>query len=264
MYFLFSGEGPTDVGVGTGAATICEGDDFGHGPMAIIVDQLVEDRQGYSPLGVSTCGIISEHSLAERARQLKTVKKSLRLPGVKQPKETRYFFNNARILARIAREKRAELADDVVAILFRDSDGTASAGRGQWEDKRRSIIHGFDEERFTRGVPMIPKPKSEAWVLCGLTGNPNYGGGPLEERSGNDNSPNSLKDELKRFAGKQLRAKRCAKWCEIGESIIARSPCRASVRSRTGSSRRFDKRCAHSEFHFFQTRCKIKQYGSSR
>lgn len=204
MYFLFSGEGPTDVGVGTGAATICEGDDFGHGPMAIIVDQLVEDRQGYSPLGVSTCGIISEHSLAERARQLKTVKKSLRLPGVKQPKETRYFFNNARILARIAREKRAELADDVVAILFRDSDGTASAGRGQWEDKRRSIIHGFDEERFTRGVPMIPKPKSEAWVLCGLTGNPNYGGGPLEERSGNDNSPNSLKDELKRFAGKQL------------------------------------------------------------
>ena len=25
MYFLFSGEGPTDMGVGTGVAVICEG-----------------------------------------------------------------------------------------------------------------------------------------------------------------------------------------------------------------------------------------------
>ena len=176
MYFLFSGEGPTDLGLGTGAATICEGDEFEHGPMAIIVDQMVEERQGYSLLGVSTCGIISERSLAERARQLKAVKKSLRLPGSKQPKETRYFFNNAHILAQCAHEKQAKLADEVVAILFRDSDGTASAGRGLWEDKRRSMIHGFDEEGFARGVPMIPNPKSEAWVLCGLTGNPNHGG----------------------------------------------------------------------------------------
>jgi hypothetical protein len=204
MYFLFSGEGPTDLGIGTGAGMICEGDEFGHGPMAIIVDQMVEDRQGYSPLGVSVCGIVSEHSLSERKGQLKPAKKSIRLPGVKQPKETRYFFNNARLLARIAQEKRAELADEVVAVLFRDSDGTASAGRGLWDDQRRSMIQGFDEEGFARGVPMIPRPKSEAWILCGLTGNPNYGGAPLEERSGNDNSPNSLKDELRTFAGKSL------------------------------------------------------------
>ena len=189
------------MGIGTGASMICEGDQFAPGPMAIIVDQIVEDRQGYSPLASSTCGIISEHSLADRARQLKAIKKSLRLPGVKQPKETRYFFNNARVLAQIAKEKQAAIGDDVVAILFRDSDGTASAGRGLWEDKRRSISHGFGEESFAKGVPMIPKPKSEAWVLCGLTGNPNHGGSPLEERSGNDNSPNSLKEELERFVG---------------------------------------------------------------
>jgi len=51
MYILFSGEGATDLGVGTGAALVCEGDEFAHGPMAIIVDQIVEDRQGYSLIG---------------------------------------------------------------------------------------------------------------------------------------------------------------------------------------------------------------------
>ena len=120
---------------------------------------------------------------------------------MKRPKETRYFFNNARILARIAEEKRTALGDDVVAILFRDSDGTASAGRGHWQDKRLSMLHGFAEEGFAKGVPMIPKPKSEAWIICGLTGSPNRGGVPLEEWSGNDNSPRSVKEELRRFLG---------------------------------------------------------------
>ena len=93
---------------------------------------------------------------------LKAAKKQLGLPGKKRGKETRYFFNNARVLAKIATEKEQEKLDDVVAILFRDSDGTASAGRGLWEDKRKSMLDGFAEENHTRGVPMIPRPKSEA------------------------------------------------------------------------------------------------------
>ena len=201
MYILFSGEGASDLGIGTGAALVCEGDEFAHGPMAIIIDQIVEDRQGYSLIGVSACGVVSESSLADHKRQLKAGKKSIRLPGVKQSKETHYYFNNARILARIAKDKQAVIADDVVAILFRDSDETASAGRGLWEEKRRAMLHGFDEEGFARGVPMIPKPKSEAWILCGLTGSPNQGGRPLEEWSGNDKSPKSLKGELRRVLG---------------------------------------------------------------
>jgi hypothetical protein len=127
---------------------------------------------------------------------LKAVKKALRLPGKKQTKETRYFFNTARLLARIAREQEHERADEVVAVLFRDSDGTASAGRGLREDKRTSMLDGFAEEGFPRGVPMIPKPKSEAWVLCALKRHPYRDCRALEERSGNDASPNALKKEL--------------------------------------------------------------------
>jgi hypothetical protein len=195
MFFLLSGEGVTDMGAGQGADTICEGDDFIVGPMATIVAKVVEATHHYSILE-GACGFISEGSVTRRAEELKTAKKQLRLPGKKQAKETRYFFNNARILARFAKEKAAALDDEVVAVLFRDSDGTASAGRGEWHDKRESMLDGFDEEGFDKGVPMIPKPKSEAWLICAWKKNPYRGCDALEDRSGNDNSPNSLKGEL--------------------------------------------------------------------
>ena len=65
------------------------------------------------------------------------------------------------------------------------------------------MLKGFEEEGYSRGVPMIPKPKSEAWVLCGLKYNDQHCDA-LEERSGNDDSPNSLKKELREHQGGQL------------------------------------------------------------
>ncbi len=202
MYFLLSGEGPTDMGVGTGAAVICEGDDYQCGPMAILVDQIVESKHNYSLLEAKCCGFVSEDRIAARAGQLKWAKKKTPdLPGPRRAKETGYFFKNARVLARIAREKQANLGDQVVAILFRDCDGTTSAGRGLWDDKHNAMLDGFQEEGFARGVPMLPKPKSEAWIIAGRTGSPNHRGKCLEDWSGNDKSPNSLKGELKKLLG---------------------------------------------------------------
>ncbi|MDZ7616491.1 MAG: hypothetical protein U1E05_05760 [Patescibacteria group bacterium] len=196
MYFLFSGEGATDLGSCRDGASQCEGNEYRHGPMAIIVARIVEQRHRYSLLDGTHYGYVSERALEDRAATFKANGKKLRLPVAKTPRETRYFFNNARALARIASEREHHLQDQVVAILFRDSDGTASAGRGLWEDKRLSMINGFAQEEFPRGVPMIPKPKSEAWLLCALKPNPYQGCNALEQRSGNDRSPNSLKAEL--------------------------------------------------------------------
>jgi len=203
MFFLLSGEGITDMGSGKAATTICEGDDFFAGPMAVVVAKIVEAQHNYSLLD-GACGFISEGGVAHRASELKAAKKQLRLPGKKQAKETRYFFNNARILARFAKEKATALDDEVVAVLFRDSDGTASAGRGEWDDKRESMLDGFDEEGFDKGVPMIPKPKSEAWLICAWKKHPYRGCEALEERSGNDNSPNNLKDELEELLDEEV------------------------------------------------------------
>lgn len=103
-------------------------------------------------------------------------------------------------MAKVAKDKSIELKDDdVIAILFRDSDGTNSTSKGMWEEKVSSIENGFKMEKFTRGVAMVPKPKSEAWLICALKNKPYENCEELEERSGNDKSPNNLKDELDSF-----------------------------------------------------------------
>ncbi len=200
MYFLFSGEGPTDLGMCADGAATCEGNDYHYGPMTLIVDQIVESRHHYSLLETGHYGFVSRGTLVDRASELKAARKAIRLPGKKRAKETRYFFNNARALARIARDREGELKDDVVAVLFRDSD-TATAGRGPWPEKRQSMLDGFQQEGFTRGVPMIPKPTSEAWLLCALQENPYLGCAALEDRSGSSNSPHSLKGEVDGLLG---------------------------------------------------------------
>ncbi len=195
MFFLFSGEGPTDLGGCNAPVDMCQGDEYGHGPMTVVVDQIILGRHHYSFLESGQYGFVPKSTLTERASKLKADRKSLRLPGAKTPKETRYFYVNARVLSRIALELEGQLNDEVVAVFFRDSDGVQNSDRGLWNDKVQSMYSGFDAEKFVRGVPMIPKPKSEAWILCALK----YGYKgceTLEERSGNDHSPNSLKREL--------------------------------------------------------------------
>ncbi len=199
MYFLLSGEGKTDIGLCADGSAMCEGAQHNEGPMAIIVSQIVEQQLGFSFMDTDYYGYVSKGELVARAETFKRRKKSPRLPGNKTAKETRYFYNNARAMALCAKDKEAELKVDVVAVLFRDSDGTASAGRGEWQDKTNSMAQGFDDEGYKRGVPMVPKPKSEAWIICAVKANPYQGCAALEGRSGNDKSPDSLKDELARI-----------------------------------------------------------------
>ncbi len=213
MYFLFSGEGPTDLGSGRSGLEIHEhlAGHFEPGPLAHLVDQIVADAKGFSPLETLHCGFVSESSLIERKGQLNPAKKSVVLRGVKRPKETIYFYNNARVLARIARKKWLSLDDaaaKVVAILFRDADGTASASRGNWADKHQSMINGFAAEGWASGVPMMPNPKSEAWFLCALQDNPYQNCHSLELASGNDRSPNALKPRLEQWLGPPVTAER--------------------------------------------------------
>lgn len=62
------------------------------------------------------------------------------------------------------------------------------------------MLAGFEVEGVLNGIPMIPKPKSEAWILCALRDN-YQNCERLEDQSGNDSSPNSLKDQLERHLG---------------------------------------------------------------
>jgi hypothetical protein len=205
MYFLLSGEGVTDMGAARGNTEICEGEHFFVGPMAVIVAKIVESKHGYCILD-GKCGFVSENRLSRRAKELFRSKKKLVLPGKDRATETAQFYKTARALSRMAHDKSSELKDQVVAVLFRDTDGNASDGKRLWEEKWNSMIDGFDAEEFEGGVPMIPRPKSEAWLICAWKSRPYQACDALEERSGNDRSPNSLKAELATLLTKKIEA----------------------------------------------------------
>lgn len=197
MYLLLSGEGPGDIGVCNPSADSCDCPGFNQGPMAIMVDQLVEVFQGFEMSHIETerVSYVSESYLSDN--KLPPRRKAMAFRGKKSPPETKYYFENARALAAAAKVKAAAIGDNVVAILFRDADGTASAGRGNWADKRESMIQGFKAEKFELGVPMVPKPKSEAWLLCATKTNPYQHCAALEDESGNDKAGRvPLKDQL--------------------------------------------------------------------
>lgn len=197
MQLLLSGEGPSDIGICYPAAATCNAATFKPGPMAWLVDQWVERAQEYqfSHIGNSLVHFVSKQHLV--ATKPKADKKPGRLPGKKRGKETGYYFYNARALAQHASALAAEIDDYVIAVLFRDADGTASAGRGEWQTKYDSMLQGFEVENFAYGVTMVPKPKSEAWLLCAMKAKSPYQHcAALEQASGNDDSPNSLKSQL--------------------------------------------------------------------
>lgn len=186
MFLLLSGEGASDIG-----------EQHEIGPMTKFIDHWVIQRSHYSLIDIECYKIVSKKELADIA---KTRLKPLSRKGKKHKKETGYFYKNARALALLAKDESSKLETVVIPVLFRDADGTASSDRGEWQDKHQSMLNGFEAEQILHGVPMIPKPKSEAWILCALR--ERYQNCQrLENESGNDDSPNSLKKQLEKHLG---------------------------------------------------------------
>jgi hypothetical protein len=185
MIFLLTGEGASDIGICHTYQEICGGADFRAGPMAVVIDKLIEPVAGYSLLNCQALEFISERTLSDQSRQLPMAISA----GKKRDFETAYFFKGARALAKAAKGRQAAMNCPVGAVMFRDADGTRSTERGLFEAKCKSIEDGFRAEAFEHGVPMIPKPKSEVWLLCALKDQSYQGCALLEDSiSGNDNS----------------------------------------------------------------------------
>lgn len=188
MHLVLSGEGKTDIGL-----FFYENGEFIPAPMYYIIDKIIERKLSYS---------IYEHTPTEitfipKAHLIEVCKGFKSLAGKKSGKETGYFYKNALGLSLIAKKRCEEKSDnDVIAVLFRDCDGTGASSSTLWNDKIKSMEMAFEKAKIN-GIPMIPNPKSEAWLICALKNNPYQNCEQLENRSGNDDSPNNLKDELK-------------------------------------------------------------------
>ncbi len=193
MIFVVSGEGPSDIGACCNGQRQCAGADFRAGPMSIIIDMLVEPIVNYSLIDAQAMEFVSEQSLSQIAKDFPMALSA----GKKRDYETAYFFKGARALARIARERGEKAQCGTAAVLFRDADGTRATERGLYQKKWDSISGGFIAEDFENGVPMVPKPKSEAWLICALKAQPYQNCASLEDSlSGNDNSPNPAQEQL--------------------------------------------------------------------
>lgn len=196
----------------TGAA----GPEYRPGPMAWIVDRLIEERLGYSLLDIQIAGSDSVRLVDEKELDAQGKPGPKLLPGLKHGRGNAFFTRNAQVLGRLACSEWQESSQPVVAVLFRDADKTASMPAGHWEALVDSIARGFELAEFPAGVPMVPRPKSEAWLLCALKSPPYLQCAGLEDAPGNDDSPNALKVRLERVVGQKASAEDQAEWIRSG------------------------------------------------
>lgn len=218
MKLLLSGEGKSDMGQNIPGG---KGVEFQPGPMAWIVDRLLQSRLAYSLIesarqGSECVQLVSEADLGKAAR-----KDSMLLPGARYGKNI-FFTRNAALLGQRANAWRQETQSPVIAVLFRDGDGTRATPPAEWLQKRESIRRGFALAECETGVAMVPRPKSEAWLLCARR-SPEYAHcAALEDAPGNDASPNSLKKQLAAAVGHEADASAQAEWVESGRIDPAR------------------------------------------
>lgn len=203
MLLILSGEGGTDLGGSS---------DFGDrpGPMAHLVDQMIEDQIDYSPIRCDMVRWVSRSDLSAEAKKSRYPRTAL--PGVRRPPGYVGHYKQAYALGLIA--KNLETAENVssLSVMFRDSDGTNSTGAGHWRELTTAIADGYVAAGYLSGVAMIPRPKQESWLLCALKNEPYTACQLLEDESGNDASPNSLKDKLRDAVGSQPTVEEMCDW----------------------------------------------------
>lgn len=215
MRLLLSGEGPTDLGHQKPSEG---GTEFVPGPMAWVVDKVLERHHTqYSMLDIHLAGGDCVTHVHETELAAMGKRGSPLFPGVKFGKRTAFFTRNAQVLGLWANQVAAEEGQSVLAVLFRDGDGVRATPAGEWQDKVDSMHRGFAMVECNTGIPMVPRPKSEAWLLCARRA-PGYANcTPLEDASGNDASPNSLKKQLAALCGgEDPSADEQAEWVRTG------------------------------------------------
>lgn len=189
MLILASGEGPTDIGKAKpfGAYDIYGPEGWHPGPMAHFISHFIVKRYHFDPIG-SAMWFVPEENLTRIARNIRPM-------ALGKHKE---FSKAAQALLACAYSLAQKTQSDVLPVFFRDIDGSRSQDKDErWQDKHDSIAYCLD--RIEKGqiyvCPMLPKPKSEAWLLCALK-NGYQSCADLEGLSGNDDSPNSAKSIL--------------------------------------------------------------------
>lgn len=223
MIVVLSGEGPTDLGQCLTPLGPCTGADVRLGPLGVLLNRLLEPLLGYAPADVDeTFHFVPKAELIRRADALKQGRR-MGLPGAKRDQETGYFYKNAWMLGEAARELEDERKDRGIAVLHRDADTRHATPATEWAQKVKSMVDGFTRAGYGgQGVPMLPRPISEAWLLC-LARATGPSCAALEDEHGNPDAANPLKRQLAQALGlEETSAEALVAWLDQSPLDLAR------------------------------------------
>ncbi|WP_305455458.1 hypothetical protein [Photobacterium leiognathi] len=190
---LVTGEGSSDMGGSNNGHSISSGASYNLGPMALLAVRLLRNilptwNEEYldfqSPNNWMTC--ISGNELANQTKTLSKYR-----PSKKIQKGYSEHANRAFAMANYAQQHGHQLA-----IYFHDTD------KGDFDALRDALRLGFSSVENVQSVPMLPKPTSEAWLICGRKRDPYAHCTALETQlSGNDaasahNAPKKVLGQL--------------------------------------------------------------------
>jgi len=187
--FILCGEGPTDL--------YYNEIDQKQGPLKDGVDKLLDffwDRRNYLQFKQVSR---TEISLSDKG---KPEKKTSIVRGAKNKFPNHHFIAaSAKCLAQKAEETAMENDEPHKwgVIYFHDLDANTKASVDEiYNASMKAMNDGFDSASFTHGVPMIPKTRSESWLLCLLDSKGCAGVNYFEDLPMSDKSPNSGKKVL--------------------------------------------------------------------
>ena len=134
MKLLISGEGKRDLGECNNSQGQCSDSDFNRGPMAVWLGRFWGALLGCNLLDTpDAVTFVSKQVLAKLAKKSPIRMQQQR--GKKQAVETGLYFSNAQQLGLMAKQLAADQGEAVMAVLFRDADGTNSAPAQMWQSK---------------------------------------------------------------------------------------------------------------------------------
>lgn len=175
LEFVICGEGPTDV---------CGNDALLTTAIKSLLVKWYAEQVKFHPVSRKELSNASKNMMPKRGAYVR---------GSKRPcPETKSVVAFACCLA-----KRAlSYSSDCGAIYFKDMDFSSNENKEKYYEALIAAMHlGFDSAEFRKGVPMIPKTRSESWMLCVVDKNAtreSY----YENLPGSDKSPNSGKKIL--------------------------------------------------------------------
>jgi|TARA_B110000240_G_scaffold159780_1_gene178246 hypothetical protein len=199
QHILVTGEGPTDIGYSITGQDISTNDlgaddEFCKGPFYRLLERMLLrfmpnwNSDQYDEANPISTSYVSHGYLSRRSKELAKGNKKFRFAGKDMPKGFTGLTKQSTELAKLATALGCQMA-----FYFHDTDGNnqdkSSVSRLQ-EKMVNAAKQGFVSGGFENCIAMVPKPTSEAWLICSCKDNAYDACGNLERTlSGNDDSP---------------------------------------------------------------------------